>query len=159
MRLHAALLFAAAAVSPVASARAVANTASQRVVFPWLCLERCGDNSSDIAEQVRQLQVNSSVFTGASFELFNLGPNATLVVNNLTRVGPAIRAAGLEAWAMVSSYPYPPEFLFYMREVFSSPDQFLADLVAAAAAYDLTGIDVRVCWLAGRRQRRVPAAR
>ncbi len=147
MRLHAALLSAAAAVCPaiaVAAAGAHAAAASQRVVFPWLCLERCGDNSTDIAEQVRQLQVNSSVFTAASFELFNLGPNATLIVNNLMRVAPAVRAAGLEAYAMVSSYPYPPDFLSYMRDVFASPDQFLADLVAAAVTYDITGIDVRM---------------
>jgi hypothetical protein len=54
--------------------------------MPWLCLERCGGNATTIAYDLRQIAVNTSVINAAAFELFNLGPNGTLVVNNLTQV-------------------------------------------------------------------------
>lgn len=112
------------------------------VVFPWLCLERCGENSTAIAADLLQLSVNRSVFTAAAFESFNLGPNSTLVYNNLTDVASTIRSYGLDTYAMVSSYPYPPQFLSYMRQVFANPGPFIADCLAAAATKQLSGFNI-----------------
>jgi spore germination protein YaaH len=116
--------------------------AASKVVFPWFCLERCGDNSSQISNEIRQVEENASVFSAVAFEDFNLGPNSTLVVNNLTQVAAAIREAGLAPFAMVSSYPYPPQFLDYMRAVFSAPEPFIAACLEAAAMQGLAGFNI-----------------
>lgn len=42
---------------------------------------------------------------------FNLGPDSTLVLNNLTDPTESFVSAGLETFPMVSSYPYPPQFM------------------------------------------------
>ena len=142
----AAFVAAAAACAPAAAlaAGAPAAAAGPSVLFPWLCLERCGDDAAAIAAQVQQLTVNASLFTGAAFEQFNLGPNSTLVLNNLTRVSAAIAAAGVpQRYAMISSYPYPPQFLTWMREVFANPAPFIAACIAALKANpSLTGFNV-----------------
>jgi hypothetical protein len=132
------------AAAAAALAAAASPTAGPRVLFPWLCLERCGDTSSQIAQQVEQLAANASHFTGAAFELFNLGPNSTLVTNNLTRVSARIAAAGIaQRHAMVSSYPYPPEFLTWMRQVFAQPAPFISACIAALKADpSLTGFNI-----------------
>jgi len=109
---------------------------------PWMCLERCGDSPADIAAQLAQLAANASSFNAVQFEAFNLGPNGTLVVNGLTDVGPAVRALGLEAWAMVSSFPYPPQFLYWMRALFAAPDGFIAACVAEVEARALAGLHI-----------------
>jgi hypothetical protein len=79
----------------------------------------------------------------ASFENFNLGANSTLIKHNLTNVATRIRAAGAMTLAMVSSYPYPPEFLTWMRQVFADPQPFIDACIAAAADEQLSGFNVR----------------
>ena len=61
--------------------------------------ERCGDDARNISAQLAQLAQNASTFRGAgvAFELFNLGPNATLVTNN-TREFSRIEGLKLEDW-------------------------------------------------------------
>ena len=76
------------------------------------------------------------------FESYNLGPNSSLVANALTDVAPAVRALGLEAWAMVSTHPYPPQTLAWMRAVFAAPARFIAAATAAARARNLTGFNI-----------------
>ena len=138
-----ALIAAAALVASAGATRAAASE-GPHVLFPWLCLERCGDNATAIAAQVQQLADNVDLFTGAAFELFNLGPNSTLILNNLTRVSAGLAASGLrQRHAMVSSYPYPPQFLTWMREVFATPGPFIAAAIAALKAdASLTGFNV-----------------
>ena len=116
--------------------------ASSTLVFPWMCLERCGENASQIAADILQVTVNSSVFSAVAFEDFNLGPNSTLVYNNLTQVAGAVRAARLAPYAMISSFPYPPQFLDYMRSVFVSPEPFIQACVAAAKLQGLAGYNI-----------------
>jgi hypothetical protein len=117
--------------------------ASALFIMPWLCLERCGDSSADIAAQLAQLAgPHRADFTAASFELFNLGPNSTLIVNNLTSVSAQLAALGLQTHAMVSSYPYPPEFLTYMRSVFAAPKPFIDALVAAVLAANISAVNI-----------------
>lgn len=94
---------------------ALLTSADAFFAIPWLCLERCGDDAGQIAAQLQQLRDHRADFTGASFELWNLGPNSTLIVNNLTRVSAPLNAMGLQTWGMVSSYrvyhrqfPRPP---------------------------------------------------
>jgi hypothetical protein len=125
-----------------AAAGAGAAPAPARFVMPWMCLERCGDSSADIAFQLNQLAVNVSVFTGVAFEDYNLGANSSLIKNNLTQVAGPLAALGLQRWAMISSYPYPPAFLTWMRQVFVQPAPFISACIAAARAENLTGFNV-----------------
>ena len=122
-----------------------ASSAAALFSMPWLCLERCGDSSADIAAQLAQLAgPHRADFTAASFELFNLGPNSTLIVNNLTAVAAQLSALGLQTHAMVSSFPYPPEFLTWMRQVFAVDyANFLDTLAGAMHAHGvLVSVDV-----------------
>jgi hypothetical protein len=108
----------------------------------WMCLERCGDNTSNITSQLYQIENNKSSFKSISFELYNLGPNSSLVINNLTQVASTINSMSLESFAMVSSYPYPPEFISYMRQVFLNPQPFIDSCIVAAKENRLTGFNI-----------------
>ena len=116
------------------------------MALPWLCLEVCGDSAAAIEKDVLQVTSAPAPYTGvpnaASFENFNLGPNSSLIKNNLTNVATRIRAAGATTLAMVSSFPYPPEFLSWMRQVFANPQPFIDACVAAAAAEQLDGFNI-----------------
>lgn len=131
----------AARVLLLAAASAVAS-AKFSFVMPWFCLERCGDSSSDIANEYWQLAVNTSTFTGVAFEDYNLGQNSLLIKNNLTQIAAPVKALGLQRWAMVSSYPYPPQFLNWMRQVFQNPTPFISACLKAAAVESLTGFNI-----------------
>ena len=135
---------AASLLLRLSAAAVAARCGAALFVMPWLCLERCGDSSADIAAQLAQLAdpAHRKDFTAASFELFNLGPNSTLVVNNLTSVASQLGALGLQTHAMVSSYPYPPEFLTWMRQVFATPQPFIDALVAAVLAAKIDAVNI-----------------
>ena len=123
---HRAVLLALSA----ACANAAAASSNPYVLFPWLCLERCGDNATAIAEQVNQLVVNASLFTGVSFEGYDLGANSTLVYNNFSRVAPAFAAAGLgQRQPMITTVS-----LQKMRQLFANPQPFIDSAIAALRA-------------------------
>ena len=63
--------------------------------MPWMCLERCGANSTDIQNNLAQLKQLSPYITKVAFEEFNLGPNGTFVVNYLTHVTPQVSSLKL----------------------------------------------------------------
>ena len=87
----------------------------------WMCLERCNETASSIAGSLQQLQGLSDRLNSVAFELYNLGPGGALVTNALTAVGPSLRAMGFQTYPMISSYPYPPEFLSWMRQLWETP--------------------------------------
>lgn len=77
-----------------------------------------------------------------AFEKYNLGPNSTLLFNNLTNVDKNLSVMGLETWPMISSWPYPPQFLEWMRDVFDNPMPFLNSLLKEALKYNYTGYNI-----------------
>jgi len=114
-----------------------------RKVMPWMCLERCGANSTDIQMHLKQIKSHLDVFTGVSFELFNLGPNSTLIINsNLSNFGPILVNYGVETYPIVSSYPYPPEFIAWMRQLFLNPVPFMDSVIKQLVRYDYTGVNI-----------------
>jgi len=121
----------------------VHGVASKKAVMPWMCLERC-DNATydDIQKQLKVIANHAEVFTMVSFEMFNLGPNSQLILNNLTLVVDALKALNLKTEAMISSYPYPKEFIVWMRQLFANPDPFFADCITQAMKYGYTGYHV-----------------
>ena len=36
---------------------------------------------------------------------------------------------GFEAWPLLSSYPHPPEFIDWMRQVFANPQPFIDEVI------------------------------
>jgi len=110
--------------------------------MPWMCLERCGDNSTMIEYELDQIATHLDVISGVSFEMFNLGPNSTLVMNNLTMVGPLLVNMGVETFPMVSSYPYPPQFIQWMRDLFQNPYPFMIDVIAACVEFGFSGVNL-----------------
>lgn len=118
--------------------------ASGLVAMPWLCLERCfNTTSSEIATQIATLKANQDVIDSVAFEQFNLGPNSSLVSNaNLSPVAPALAALGFRTFAMVSSFPYPMEFISWLRQLFADPAPFVAQCLAAARQFNLTGFNL-----------------
>lgn len=111
-------------------------------VMPWMCLERCGDTKEDIDDQLKQIHDRKILLSGVSFELYNLGPNSSLLINNLTSVGPTIKKLNLETFPMISSYPYPPEFLDWMRQVFKNPENFFNQAIDQLKQTGFTGYNV-----------------
>jgi len=63
-------------------------------------------------------------------------------VNNLSHVSEKIRSFGLDTFPMISSYPYPPQFLDWMRELFKNPGPFLKVATEEILKNDFTGYNV-----------------
>lgn len=114
--------------------------------MPWMCLQRCNETVEDIEANLKQLQDLRPCLAAVSFELYNLGPNATLITNSdLYSVGPTIRDMGLETYPMISSFPYPPAFLEWMRTLWNDQHagmSFIAQLRSEAQRHGWSGFQV-----------------
>jgi hypothetical protein len=98
-------------------------------------------DSKGITASLQQISENLDFINAVSFEIYNLGPNGTLVFNDgLTSVTSQLQEMEVETYAMVSSYPYPPEFLDYMRYLFYNDSAgFIQQTIDQAQALQLTG--------------------
>jgi hypothetical protein len=61
---------------------------------------------------------------------------------NLTDVHPYLTYLGFQTIPMISSYPYPPQFLDWMRQVFANPTPFINSLICDAKLYGYSGYNV-----------------
>jgi len=123
-------------------AASAVHAAPKRRVMPWMCLERCGGNATSIAANLREIDAHKHFLSAVSFDLYNLGANSQLVRNKLTPVHKQISAMGLETFPMVSSYPYPPQFLSWMRQVFAKPQPFIDTAISEAKKEGFTGYNI-----------------
>ena len=112
---------------------------SQHKVMTWLCLEFCNETNYQIQSDLQQIERHKNTVTAVSFEKYTLGPNSSLVTHNLTNVISQIQAMGLETWPMLSSFPHPPEFIQWMRDVFANPQDFFAQCIQEAKQHGYTG--------------------
>jgi len=108
-------------------------------VMPWMCLERCGANTTEIEKNLQEISKIRDLLAAVSYERYNLGANSTLILNNLTDPTEKIQSFGLQTFPMVSSYPYPPQFLTWMRQVFQNPDPFINAMIEAGTKFKYTG--------------------
>lgn len=108
----------------------------------WMCLEFCEDSTAEVANQLDEISHHLNIVSAVSFEKYTLGPNCSLVDNELTEVSSDIIAMGLEAWPLLSSYPHPPEFLDWMREVFANPLLFIDQCISEAQKYGYNGYNL-----------------
>jgi hypothetical protein len=142
---------AAVATATMASSFADGATCGNRVaasatldsrgwIMPWMCLERCGFNASDIDAQIASLVENSCSIRAVSFEWFDLGPNGTLTNNGFTQVASRLKAHNFTTVAMVTTAN-----LTKMRDLWSSKATTLGFLEALdntlAAAGDIDGVN------------------
>jgi len=74
--------------------------------------------------------------------MFNLGPNSQLVLNNFTRVIEPLKARHIKTYAMISSYPYPKEFIEWMRQLFANPQPFMSSAVSQALQLGFDGYNI-----------------
>lgn len=117
----------------------VAKGGPVRWVMPWMCLERCNGTTASIEANLRQLAAHSNSLSAVSYEMYNLGDGEKLVLNPLARVTENISALGLTTIPMISSYPYPPQFLDWMRQVFASPQSFETEAIAQMVQHGFAG--------------------
>lgn len=108
----------------------------------WMCLEFCDETPEQITSNLDEISLHKEILSAVSFEKYTLGPNSTLVDNNLTEVSTNISALGLEAWPLLSSYPHPPEFLDWMREVFADPSTFIEACIEEANVNHYVGYNL-----------------
>jgi len=111
-------------------------------VMPWMCLERCNDTAEQIEAQMETIHSNLHLISGVSFEVFNLGPHSQLLRNNFTNVGDRLRNWGLETFPMISSFPYPPDFIDWLRQLFKQPHPFISAAVQQAKIRGYSGFNV-----------------
>jgi len=146
MKASAARIAAAVALVGASLAPAGAGLPSP-LAMPFLCLERCNSTSAEIHATIAQVGATSAMLGGVATERYNLGEGGRLVVgSDLTDSLPLLRAAGWPSGApiiaMVSSYPYPPQFATWMREVFADPQPFVEQLVSEASQHGIAGFNI-----------------
>jgi len=111
-------------------------------VMVWICLEFCEETPQQISDEMSEIEDHKNVISAVSFEKYTLGPNSTLVDNHLTEVSDQINAMGLEGWPLLSSFPHPPEFIDWMRDVFVNPQPFIDSCIEAAKKYNYVGYNL-----------------
>ena len=128
-----------------------ASPLPKAMIMPWFCLQRCGSNVSQIEQHVTTLMAlnaNRSLRTGViAFERYNLGPNSTLVFNSdLYDLNSVLRKnfsqVVSQRIAMISSFPYPPQFLSWMRQLFANSTGFIDNLKQELVAHEIDGVNV-----------------
>jgi len=131
----------------MAVAAAGASLLPERLAMPFFCLERCNSTVPDVERAVRAAVAQAGVLGAVATERYNLGAGGRLVrATNLTDSVALLRKFGWPASApviaMVSSFPYPPQFAGWMRQAFADPEPLIADLLAEAEAAGLGGFNI-----------------
>lgn len=108
-------------------------------VMVWLCLEFCDETPEQIQNHLMTIERHKNIISAVSFEKYTLGPDSTLVDNELTEVSFQLNKIGVETWPLLSSFPHPDEFIDWMRQVFENPEPFISSCIQAAKKYDYVG--------------------
>ena len=111
-------------------------------VMPWMCLEFCEESTEQINSNLQQLADHHTSISKVSFEKYTLGPNSELVDNELTEVNSQLLKLGFQTWPLLSSYPHPPEFINWMRQVFRNPQPFIDSCISEAEKFGYSGYNL-----------------
>ena len=117
----------------------ISSSLGNNRVMMWLCLEFCDETPEQIRDHLLSIERHKDVLQAVSFEKYTLGPNSTLVDNELTEVSFQLNRIGVETWPLLSSFPHPDEFIDWMRQVFENPQPFITSCIQAAKKYDYVG--------------------
>lgn len=118
------------------------STQAKKRLMTWLCLEFCNDTYEKTQFNLQTIRERIEIISAVSFEKYTLGPNSTLIDNNLTLVSDELIQMGVEAWPLLSSFPHPPEFIDWMRYTFQNPDEFIQRCIDEASKYGYTGYNL-----------------
>ncbi len=121
------------------------RNADTNYVMPWLCTERCNQTTAQVMQNIQSVIDHQFLLSRVCFERYNLGPNATLIVNtDLTNPNPIFKqkAPQLKTLAMISSYPYPKSFLDWMRSVFQNAVPFLNTVLQHLNQDNIDGVNI-----------------
>ncbi|EGC38753.1 hypothetical protein DICPUDRAFT_148531 [Dictyostelium purpureum] len=112
-------------------------------IMPWMGLERTNE---DIASDLQQILSLGKMIDTVSFERFNLGPNSTLIINNLTDVQYPLQSSGLKTLPMVSTCcPWGrPEVIQYARQLINNPQPFIDAAVQQALLEGFDGWNIDI---------------
>lgn len=89
-----------------------------RVVMPWMCLERCGENvQADLAQLVA---LGPAVVPWVSIEAYDLTTDAMIKDCGFSRVGPQLKQAGISVHPMITSAN-----ITKLRDLWKSPQTFV----------------------------------
>ena len=124
-------------------------------VMPWMCLEIC-DSPEDVQVQLETLRSKVRLLTAISFEKYVLfddctlgSPNSYLAAQSppsppLSEVTVDVQAMGLQAWPLISSWPHPPEFMDFIRQLFKTEcaDRFIDATIVEANLHGYTGYNL-----------------
>eukprot|EP00818_Percolomonas_sp_WS_P002438 CAMPEP_0117450060 /NCGR_PEP_ID=MMETSP0759-20121206/8270_1 /TAXON_ID=63605 /ORGANISM="Percolomonas cosmopolitus, Strain WS" /LENGTH=265 /DNA_ID=CAMNT_0005242563 /DNA_START=94 /DNA_END=891 /DNA_ORIENTATION=- len=104
-----------------------------------MCLERCDNYTpAQIEKNLDIIKTHSKQsLTSVSYEIYNIGANGTIYQNDdLTAVHETLaqydsfyEGQKLKTFPMISSYPYPPELINWMRYTFAHPDEFVSSVL------------------------------
>lgn len=115
-----------------------------RSVMPWMCLEIC-NSADEIQSQLQTLVDKQDFLTAVSFEKYGLAADCAFTkLANLTDVSSMIPPS-LAIHPMISSYPHPPDFLKWMRQLFDDPDcasKYINDAVSEALTMKYSGYNL-----------------
>lgn len=104
-----------------------------RVVMPWMCLERCGENvQADLAQLVA---LGPAVVPWVSIEAYDLTTDAKIKDCGFSRVGPQLKQAGISVHPMITSAN-----ITKLRDLWKSPQTFV-DMAVQIARENKAWVD------------------
>ena len=122
-----------------ATPAAVAAHQKQFSVMPWMCLERCGFNSSQVMDHVATLKRHRHIIHRVAYHWMDLQADGTFSSPGWTDVGPALREFGVETYGMLTSWSLPG-----IRQVIyntTAATQLVTNLARAAVREGMAGIN------------------
>jgi len=119
-------------------------------VMPWMGLERTQEDISSDLQQISQIK---PLLGYVSYERFNLGPNSTLIINNLTDVQYTLQSQGIVTLPMISTFPWGlNRTIEWARQLISNPTPFINTCVQQALNEGFDGYNVDIEPLGGTEQ-------
>eukprot|EP01133_Synstelium_polycarpum_P012623 gene12623-14818_t len=112
-------------------------------VMPWMGLQRTNES---IAADLQELGSLETLLSSVAYERFNLGPDSTLVLNNLTNVQQDITGMGLLTIPMISTCcPWGrPEIIVWARQLFANPQPFIDAAINISLSEGFNGFNVDI---------------
>lgn len=124
------------------------QVSSQRDTMVWMCLEIC-DNKTRITQQLDTIRFHSKSLTSVSYEKYTLSNTSELVLYpRLSDVGLALRqmtgfrGKKMKTFPMITSHPYPVDFIDRMRRLFRNPVSFFDSAISELQKHGFDGYNV-----------------
>ena len=130
-----------ATLMTIAADAEVLNPRGNFSIMPWMCLERCGSNATEVQRQINTLAKYPTIINRVSYEWWDLGPSGTLINNGFTDPAPQLRAQipTVQYYGMVTTVD-----LTWIREVIynaTNAANFITKISQHAVTRGMAGIN------------------